>query len=101
LLCTTPLSFLIEKATKQWQNEISKEETLLNAGKWIGIAERILTLTFVLIDKFEPIGFLLAAKSILRFKETDSKKSEYVLIGTLLSFGFSVLIGLIVKKLAL
>ncbi len=99
MLCTNPLSYLIDKATKRWQNEVSKDDTLLNAGKWIGISERILTLTFVLIDKYEPIGFLLAAKSILRFKETDSKKSEYVLIGTLLSFGFSVLIGLIIKRL--
>ncbi len=99
MLCTNPLSFLIDKATRQWQTEVSKDDTLLNAGKWIGISERILTLTFVLIDKYEPIGFLLAAKSILRFKETDSKKSEYVLFGTLLSFGFAVMIGLIIKRL--
>lgn len=101
LICTTPLSFLIDKATKKWQSEIENKETetLSNAGKWIGITERVLTLTFVLIEKFEPIGFLLAAKSIIRFKDTEGKKSEYVLIGTLISYGLAVLIGLVIKKI--
>jgi hypothetical protein len=50
---------------------------------------------------FDAIGFLLAAKSIFRFgdlKEAkDRKLTEYVLIGTLLSFGIALLIGLLVK----
>lgn len=100
--CTLPTSIIIGKITEKWQKEIEakdQNESLPNAGKWIGIVERILTLTFVLIDKYEPIGFLLAAKSILRFKESDGKKSEYVLIGTLISFGITIIIGLMLKKI--
>lgn len=39
----------------------------------------------------EAVGFLLAAKSVFRFgdlrDDQDRKRTEYVLIGTLLSFG--------------
>ena len=46
------------------------------------------------------MGFIIAAKSLLRFKETDTAKTEYVLVGTLLSFGIATLFGLIVKQLS-
>ena len=56
---------------------------------------------FVVSVNFEAIGFLLAAKSIFRFgdlKEAkDRKLTEYVLIGTLLSFGIALLTGILVK----
>ena len=56
---------------------------------------------FIITNHFEAIGFLLAAKSIFRFgdlKEAkDRKLTEYVLIGTLLSFGIAILIGLLVE----
>ncbi|MFZ0597577.1 MAG: DUF3307 domain-containing protein, partial [Flavobacterium sp.] len=54
---------------------------------------------------FEAIGFLLAAKSIFRFgdlKEAkDRKLTEYVLIGTLISFGTAIIAALIVQALLL
>jgi hypothetical protein len=64
---------------------------LVNGGKWIGQMERVLIFVFVLIGYLEGIGFLVAAKSILRFKETEEQKmAEYVLIGTLLSFSLAI-----------
>lgn len=69
---------------------------LKNAGKLIGILERILVLTFVIIGKLEIVGFLIAAKSILRYKDTNTIKTEYVLIGTMLSFGIAIMIGLLI-----
>ena len=39
------------------------------------------------------------AKSLLRFRETDTVKTEYVLVGTLLSFGIAILMGVAVKLL--
>ena len=46
----------------------------------------------------EERGFLLAAKSILRFGEQkDRMFSEYVLIGTFLSFGWAMLVALITQ----
>lgn len=75
-----------------------------DAGKWIGIMERILIFSFILLDKFGTIGFLLAAKSVFRFgdlKDTnDQKKTEYIIIGTFLSFMIATLLGITVKFIA-
>lgn len=96
---------LIALATRQWRAGLpSEREPLMKAGRWIGIIERVLVLTFVLLDNLGAIGFLLAAKSVLRFGDLreprDKGQTEYVLIGTLLSFGLSILTGLLVRTLA-
>ncbi|MBI1808073.1 MAG: hypothetical protein HYR76_13625 [Ignavibacteria bacterium] len=72
-----------------------------NMGEWIGILERIITLTFVLTDNYSAIAFALTAKSIARFKELESDKkfAEYYLIGTSTSLAVAILVGLTVKKL--
>ena len=77
------------------------EDGLKDGGLWIGYIERFLILTFVLMSYYEGIGFLLAAKSIFRFgelrSETEIKRTEYILIGTLLSFGLAVCVGMLMK----
>ncbi|MES2387047.1 MAG: DUF3307 domain-containing protein [Bacteroidota bacterium] len=99
-----PLGILIGKAigkaTAVWRDHINtspeNKEGLADAGKWIGICERTLILTFILSNQYEGIGFLITAKSLLRFgeKEQDQqKKTEYILVGTLISFAASTLIG--------
>lgn len=66
---------------------------LENAGRLIGQLERSLIFLMVLVGQPAGIGFLIAAKSVLRFDSTqDNKKaSEYVIIGTLASFGWAML----------
>ena len=97
LLLTLPTAIVIKVVIARFipsKNAIS----LQNAGKFIGILERLLIYIFVLTNHLEAVGFLLAAKSIFRFgnlKEgNELKLTEYVLIGTLLSFGIAVAIGL-------
>lgn len=79
------------------------EASLMHAGKYIGILERLFVFTFVLTGNWQAIGFLLAAKSVFRFgdlKESkDRKLTEYILIGTLLSFGIAVATGMLVLAL--
>lgn len=72
-----------------------------HSGALIGTLERWLTIVFVVLGQYEAIGFLLAAKSILRFSETSKggEKSEYVLTGTLLSLTIAVGLGLIIAGL--
>jgi hypothetical protein len=74
-------------------------ESLKDAGKYIGILERILVFVFVILDHWEAVGFLITAKSVFRFgdlKESKERKlTEYILIGTLISFGIAILIGLL------
>lgn len=100
LICTTPVGFVIGIATSKWQRQLAgSSDTLVEAGKWIGIAERVLIFSFVLLNQYEAIGFLIAAKSLLRFREGKqaAKQSEYVLVGTLLSYSLAILIGLLIK----
>lgn len=101
LFCTFPLGIFIGLATKRWRDEVNniEAESLNEAGKWIGIFERALILTFVINNQYEAIGFLIAAKALLRFKESDLKRTEYVLIGTLISFAITILIGISVKMI--
>jgi len=62
------------------------------AGKMIGLLERSLIFLLVLAGYPAGVGFLIAAKSILRF-DKDPKASEYVIIGTLASFGWALLVS--------
>jgi hypothetical protein len=62
---------------------------------------RSLIVVFILIRQFEAIGFLLAAKSIMRFKSDESLKTEYLLTGTLLSFAIAIGTGLLIVHLYL
>ena len=92
-----------ETMEKHGESIFQEEESLLKAGRFIGVLERLFVFLFVIIDHWEAIGFLLAAKSIFRFGDLrqgkDRKLTEYVLIGTLLSFGIAILIGLIYLRL--
>ena len=101
LLVTWPLGYIIGMATEKWRDaaEVNKEG-LAKAGVWIGFFERLLILTFIISNQFAAVGFLIAAKSILRFsdKENTQKKTEYVLIGTLMSFAFAAIIGIVITK---
>ena len=64
---------------------------LPNGGRLIGQLERALIFLLVFIGQAGAIGFLVAAKSILRFEEARKQKhAEYVLIGTLLSFSLAI-----------
>lgn len=98
--CLRPANFFIQAILKDAQISVpnggDENQSLANAGHVIGNVERMLSLVFVMLAQYEAIGFLLAAKSLLRFRETDTVKSEYVLVGTLLSFGIAILIGVTV-----
>ncbi len=86
-------AFSIETPVDDPKNTEGK--SLPNAGKLIGITERFLALALILLGQYEAVGLIIAAKSILRFRETQ--KSEYVLVGTLLSFGIATLAGVLIK----
>ena len=74
-----------------------------HSGELIGWLERGLILVFVIMSQYEAIGFLIAAKSILRFSEASKgdEKSEYVLTGTLLSLAIALCLGILVLKMQL
>ena len=100
-LATQVGGIVIGTVTSKWRPALAETELskgLERAGMWIGILERTLILIFVLIPNWEAIGFLITAKTILRFKEIqnnkDRKVAEYILIGTLISFLWAIFVGL-------
>jgi protein-S-isoprenylcysteine O-methyltransferase Ste14 len=101
LLIVYVSSVIIKIIITQWNPEIKKEndDSLAKAGRYIGILERLFVFIFVITNHWEAIGFLLAAKSVFRFGDLTSSKdrklTEYILIGTLLSFGFAILLGIL------
>lgn len=58
----------------------------VSRGRVIGILERALALTFVLLGEYGALGLIVAAKSLARFKALEDREfAEYFLIGTLAS----------------
>ncbi|KDN56484.1 DUF3307 domain-containing protein [Flavobacterium seoulense] len=104
LLVTYVSAIILKVLLSKWSEQIVKVDAgnTNNAGKYIGILERLFIFFFVVLNFWEGIGFLLAAKSIFRFgdlKESkDVRLTEYILIGTLLSFGFGILCAMFYKS---
>ena len=100
--CVFAGGILISKATKPLVDQIEDSTGLKNGGKWIGQLERALTFFFMLTGQTSAIGFLFAAKSILRFSEIKDpdqrKEAEYIIIGTFMSFGWALLIAYLTKQ---
>lgn len=71
------------------------------ASRFIGWFERFLIVTLVLVDALTAVGFVIAAKSLLRFGESreDRQFAQYVILGTLASASVALAVGLGVKIL--
>lgn len=101
IISVTPI--IIKMFFQRWRSNMNfdSKESLKNAGLYIGIVERICIVVFININFYEGIGYLLAAKSIFRFGDLtnskDKKLTEYILLGTLLSFILAIVIGLGLK----
>ena len=69
-----------------------------SVGATIGVLERLLIVTFVLVGAESAIGLVVAAKTIARFRLLDDRDfAEYYLLGTLGSVTVAILTGLVAK----
>ena len=97
IVCWKPANIFIKLMLKHYSvNMPAEKESGFNAGALIGTIERWLILLFVCLGRYDALGLLIAAKSIIRFSEKDTAKTEYVLAGTLLSIFIAVLAGMMV-----
>ena len=97
IVCWKPSNIFIKLMLKHYSVNMPEEKAGgFNAGALIGDIERWLILAFVLMQHYEALGLLIAAKSIIRFSEKDTEKTEYVLAGTLMSIFIAVLAGMMV-----
>ncbi len=97
LVCLKPANIFVKEVFRSTEIQVSSDNEMPNAGKVIGVLERILTLTFIIVSQYSAVGFLIAAKSILRYRNDETLKTEYVLIGTMLSFGIAVIAGIVIN----
>ena len=106
ILVTKFSSIIISYIIKPFQAKIFKSEINnkeeIKTGRIIGYLERIIILVLFIAEIPAVVGFLIAAKSILRYAEIKNEKDkvmvEYVLIGTLLSFAIGISIAFITTK---
>jgi len=101
IFLTRPVSFSVKIFISKWTPDTVAGDdalSLQSAGQYIGIFERLLIFVFMITNEWQAVGFLLAAKSVFRFgnlqEAKDRKLTEYILIGTLLSFGIAILTGM-------
>lgn len=109
LLVMKPAAILIAMLLKPLIVQLKEEDSgrnsgsLDNAGKMIGIYERIIVLALILLQQYGAIGFVLAAKSVFRFgdlRDAHSRsRTEYVLLGTFVSLAVVLIIGMLASYL--
>jgi hypothetical protein len=104
VILTYPTSIVMQMLMHRWSEQIEAENTgsLKGAGEYIGILERLFVFLSIISANPQAVGFLLAAKSVFRFgdltRAKDRKLTEYILIGTLLSFLIAIVTGLLVVR---
>lgn len=101
VVCWKPANIFIKLMLKYYSVNVpdAHTDTGFNAGALIGDLERWLILAFVIMQRYEALGLLIAAKSIIRFGDKETAKTEYVLAGTLMSIFIAVMAGLMVMML--
>ncbi len=97
-IAVKPLLQELKSNTPPAAHDIPREQRGFAAGGLIiGRLERALIFLFVLIGLPAGVGFLIAAKSVFRFGELREHQhrmeAEYILIGTLMSFGGGLLVS--------
>ncbi|MEO8243951.1 MAG: DUF3307 domain-containing protein [bacterium] len=90
ILATRAGGFAVGLLMEQWAS--ASPRGLAGGGRAIGNLERGLIFVLIFSGQASSIGFLIAAKSVLRFGTVgdDRAISEYVIIGTLASFGWAM-----------
>jgi hypothetical protein len=71
------------------------------AGKWIGYIERVMIFVFFIFNQPAAIAGIMAIKTAFRFNDlkddNDSARSEYIMIGTFISFFITMIIAATAK----
>ncbi|MRJ10957.1 DUF3307 domain-containing protein [Ornithobacterium rhinotracheale] len=98
LLSTSPASILISSFLDQKKLNSSDSSPSNSWGKYIGVLERLLILTFIFLNEFPPIGFLIIAKFlyvIFANSHRDKNQISREITGSLFSILIAILVGII------
>lgn len=101
ILAVVGIHFIVKGILKRYPlPEPTSKCGLKGAGAMIGFLERIFVLTLVLTGQYASIALIFTGKSIARFEELKKREfAEYYLIGTFSSILFSMLVGILTKRL--
>lgn len=70
-----------------------------NRGRLIGNIERLLMLLAVTLGSYEVLGFLVAAKGLIRGKDLENRDfAEYFIIGNLASVLVALTVGVLLRR---
>ena len=98
LFCFVIGSLVVRLTIKMISPDFKKQlgKPVLDTGLVIGICESFITITLVLLNHITGLAIIFTAKSIIRSKKME-EKAEYYLVGTMVNFTFSLLVGIIMK----
>jgi len=102
LFLTLVAGVVVQVLMSRWTDTLNdlQDGSLAHAGRYIGMLERLFVFVFIVVGQWQAIGFLLGAKSVFRFGDLKESKNrqltEYILIGTLLSFAIAVSTAMLV-----
>jgi hypothetical protein len=102
LFLTFVAGVVVQVLMSRWTDTLNdlQDGSLAHAGRYIGMLERLFVFVFIVVGQWQAIGFLLGAKSVFRFGDLKESKNrqltEYILIGTLLSFAIAVSTAMLV-----
>ncbi|BBB90498.1 MAG TPA: DUF3307 domain-containing protein [Methylomusa anaerophila] len=90
------VNFIVRLAIEKYGPD--KPPDMYISSEFIGRLERSIILIFVLLESYNAIGLVFAAKSIARLKEFENRDfTQYYIIGTLASTLAAIVTGLCVK----
>jgi hypothetical protein len=70
----------------------------LNRGRAIGNIERLLMLMVISLGSYEALGFLVAAKGLIRAREFEDRNfAEYFILGSLTSVAVALVAGMLLR----
>ena len=99
LLAVKPSAILVDKLLLLLDKQDKETEFIMDAGTMIGILERIIIVTLCIFGDMSGIGFIIAAKTMVRYGEfakegTEDAKTKLTrtkyLFGTLASTGMAL-----------
>ncbi|QQE77705.1 DUF3307 domain-containing protein [Alicyclobacillus sp. SO9] len=77
---------------------ISVPPATVSRGRLIGYLERLMTMLLIAAAGYSSIGFIIATKSLVRFRQLDDRDfAEYFLIGTFSSILLGTIWGFVLK----
>lgn len=91
---------LVPVGERAGQGGIAVPAAELARGRIIGVLERAVALTLLLLGQYGTLGLVVAAKALARFRALDDRDfAEYFLIGTLASLLHALVVAVGVRLL--